>query len=63
MDPCKLTASVMPDMNLEKMASKPAMKAKAMYVPMIPIAAIVGRFLKNAFLRTESPANKMMGGR
>ena len=39
------------------------MTAKAMYVPRMPRPAMVGRFLKKAFLRTDSPAYRMIGGR
>lgn len=39
------------------------MMANAMYVPSIPKEAMVGKKRKNAFLRTDSPACRIMGGR
>lgn len=40
-----------------------AIIAKATYVPRIPLDVIVGKFLKNAFFLTDSPAYKIMGGK
>lgn len=48
---------------MEKPYSVKAMTAKAMYVPRMPRLAMVGRFLKKAFLRTDSPAYRIIGGR